>query len=157
MQVSSLSSNLFVFLDFSFVTILKQIKSFPFETKSSVLPVSTISKKNNCRCGPLCLVEAHLPQHLRHFAWVFSFGMTSGSTTKITFFNWDLLHARQTSHYRTLSYKKKKHKKIEVYSKSVQKVPVVKRSLLNLDLKPFTSQVKEKHSIDREFQNLAVQ
>ena len=35
------------------------------------------------------------------------------------FFNWDSLHARLNSHYKAWSYKKKKHKKIKVYRKSV--------------------------------------
>ena len=33
--------------------------------------------------------------------------------------NWDLLHARLSSHYKAWSYKKKKHKKIAAYRKSV--------------------------------------
>ena len=37
----------------------------------------------------------------------------------IVFFNWDLLHARLNSHYKAWSYKKKKHKKIKAYRKSV--------------------------------------
>ena len=32
---------------------------------------------------------------------------------------WDSLHARLNSHYKAWSYKKKKHKKIKVYRKSV--------------------------------------
>ena len=39
------------------------------------------------------------------------------------------------------------------YRKSVQKEPTVKRCLLILDLNPLRSQVKEKHSIGREFQS----
>ena len=35
------------------------------------------------------------------------------------FFNWDLLHAWVNSHYKAWSYKKKKHKKIKAYRKSV--------------------------------------
>ena len=35
------------------------------------------------------------------------------------FFNWDSLHARLNSHYKAWSYKKKKHKKIKVYRKSL--------------------------------------
>ena len=34
-------------------------------------------------------------------------------------FNWDLLHARLNSHYKTWSYKKKKLKKIKAHKKSV--------------------------------------
>ena len=37
----------------------------------------------------------------------------------IFFFNWDSLHARLISHYKTWSYKNKKYKKIKVYRKSV--------------------------------------
>ena len=40
--------------------------------------------------------------------------------------------------------------------KSVQKELTTKRCLLILDLKPFRSQVKGKHSMGREFQSLAV-
>ena len=56
----------------------------------------------------------------------------------------------------TWSYKKKKHKKITAYRKSVYKEPTVKRCLLILDSKPLRSKVKRKHSIGREFQDLAV-
>ena len=35
------------------------------------------------------------------------------------FFNWDSLHARLNSHCKAWSYKKKKHKKITAYRKSV--------------------------------------
>ena len=35
------------------------------------------------------------------------------------FFNWDSLHARLNSHYEAWSYKKKKHKKVTSYRKSV--------------------------------------
>ena len=35
------------------------------------------------------------------------------------FFNWDSLHARLNSHYKAWSYKKKEHKKIKAYRKSV--------------------------------------
>ena len=52
------------------------------------------------------------------------------------------------------SYKKKKHKKITAYRKSVQKERTVKRCLLILDLKPRRSQVKGKQG--RESQSLAV-
>ena len=40
-------------------------------------------------------------------------------------------------HYKAWSYKKKKHKKIKTYRKSVLKEPAVKRCLLILDLNPF--------------------
>ena len=36
-----------------------------------------------------------------------------------SFFNWDSLRARLNSHYEAWSYKKKKHKKITAYRKSV--------------------------------------
>ena len=35
------------------------------------------------------------------------------------FFNWDSLHAKLNSHYETWSYKKKKHKKVKAYMKSI--------------------------------------
>ena len=41
------------------------------------------------------------------------------------------------SHYKAWSYKKKKHKKIKAYIKSLYKEPTVNRYLLILDLKPF--------------------
>ena len=49
-----------------------------------------------------------------------------------------------------------KRKKIKAYKISVYKEPTVKRCLLILDLNPFRSQVKGKHSIGKEFQSLAV-
>ena len=73
------------------------------------------------------------------------------------FFNLDSLHASLNSDYKIWSYKKKKHKKMKSYRKSVQKEPTVKRCLLILDLQSFRSQVKGKHFIDREFQTVAVQ
>ena len=80
------------------------------------------------------------------------------STCGHFFFNWDSLHARLNSHCKTWSYKKKKCKKIKIkiYSKSFWKESTVNRCLLILDLKPFKSWVKEKHSAGREFQSLAV-
>ena len=72
------------------------------------------------------------------------------------FFNCDSLYARLNSHYEAWSYKKKKHKKITTYRKSVQKESAVKTCLLILDLKPLRLQVKGKHSKDREFQSLAL-
>ena len=56
--------------------------------------------------------------------------------------NWDSLHARVNSHYQAWSYNKKKHKKIKMYWKFVQKIPTIKRCLLILNLKLFRSQVK---------------
>ena len=52
---------------------------------------------------------------------------------------------------------KKEHKKIKAYRKSVYKEATAKRCLSILDLKPFGSLVKGKHSIGREFQSPAVQ
>ena len=43
---------------------------------------------------------------------------TVGFTVE-SFFNWDSLHARLNSHYEAWSYKKKKHKNIKAYRKSV--------------------------------------
>ena len=37
----------------------------------------------------------------------------------INFFNWDSFHARLKSHCEARNYKKKKHKKIKAYRKSV--------------------------------------
>ena len=72
------------------------------------------------------------------------------------FFNWDSLHASLSSHYKEWSYNKKKHKKIKAYRKSLRKEATGNRCLLILDLEPFRSLVKGKHSIGREFQSLAV-
>ena len=38
--------------------------------------------------------------------------LKQGGDTLSPFFNWDSLHARLNSHYKALSYKKKKHKKL---------------------------------------------
>ena len=35
------------------------------------------------------------------------------------FFNWYSLHARLSSHYEAWSYKKRKHKKVKAYRKSI--------------------------------------
>ena len=72
------------------------------------------------------------------------------------FINWDSLHVRLNSHYEAWSYKKKKHKKVKAYRKSVWKEPTVKRCLLILDLKPLKSKVRGKHSIGKKIQSLAV-
>ena len=70
---------------------------------------------------------------------------------------WDSLYSKLDSHYKVWSYKKKKHKKIETYRKSLQKEHTVNRCLFILNLKPFRSSVKGKHSIGREIQDLAVE
>ena len=57
---------------------------------------------------------------------------------KQIFFNWDSLHVRLNSHCKAWSYKKKKHKKIKAYRKSLQKEHAVNRCLLILDLKPYS-------------------
>ena len=51
----------------------------------------------------------------------------------------------------------KKHKKIKASRRSILKQPTINRCLIILDLKLFRLQVQGKHSIDREFQSLAVQ
>ena len=62
----------------------------------------------------------------------------SASCPKEThFFNWDSLHARLNSCCKAWSYKKKKHKKIKAYRKSLWKEPTVNRCLIILDLKPY--------------------
>ena len=60
--------------------------------------------------------------------------------------NWDSLHGRLSSHFKAWSYKKKKHKKIKAYTKSLYKEPTVNRCLFILDLQLFRSSVKGKHS-----------
>ena len=47
------------------------------------------------------------------------------------------VNARLKSHYKAWSYKKKKHKQIKAYWKSLYKEPALSRCLLILDLKPF--------------------
>ena len=59
------------------------------------------------------------------------------------FLNWYSLHARLNSHYEAWSYKKRKHKKVKAYRKSIKKEPTVKRYLLILDLKPQDHRSKE--------------
>ena len=54
---------------------------------------------------------------------------------KTVFLNQDSLHARLNSHCKAWSYKKKKHKKIKAYMKSLYKEPTVNRCMLILDLK----------------------
>ena len=79
-------------------------------------------------------------QHLIVFALHFlNFTPFDCRLPKFAFFNWDSLHTRLSSHIEAWSYKKKKHKKIKAYRKSVWKEPKVKRCLLILDLKPFRS------------------
>ena len=43
------------------------------------------------------------------------------SVIKVIFLNWDLLHARLHSHYKTWSYKKKKQKKIKTNMKCLER------------------------------------
>ena len=45
--------------------------------------------------------------------------ITEDLERRIFFFNWDSLHARLNSHYKAWRYKKKKHKKIKAYRKSL--------------------------------------
>ena len=52
-------------------------------------------------------------------------------------FSWGSLYVRLNSHCKAWSYKKKKHKKIKAYGKSLQKEPTINRCLLILDLKPY--------------------
>ena len=66
------------------------------------------------------------------------------------FFNGDLLHARLNSNYKAWSYKKKEDRKIKAHRKSFQKEPTFNSCLLILELKPFISYIKGKHSIGRE-------
>ena len=72
-------------------------------------------------------MKKNLPFHdsLDHFTFIY-FNI---------FFNGDSLHARLNSRYKTWSYKKKKHKKIKAYKKSLLKENTVKRCQLILDLK----------------------
>ena len=65
------------------------------------------------------------------------------------FLNWVSLHARLKSHHEGWRYKKKKKVKIiqELYKEPC---------LLTLDLKPFISYIKGKHTAGKEFQSLAV-
>ena len=65
-----------------------------------------------------------------------SLSLSLSLCNNLLFFNWNPLHPRLNSHCEAWSYKKKKHKKITAYRKSVQKEPTVKRCQLILDLKP---------------------
>ena len=77
--------------------------------------------------------------------------------TNCNFFKkWDSLHGSLNSHCEVWSYKKKKHKKIKAYKKSVYKEHTVKRCLSIPDLRPFRSDVQGKHSIGREIKSLYV-
>ena len=49
----------------------------------------------------------------------FSFKISFGLLRYLFFLNWDSLHARLNSHYEAWCYKKKNHKKITAYRKSV--------------------------------------
>ena len=92
-----------------------------------------------------------------HFqSWLaFLFDFTWTQTRN--FFNWNLLHARLNSHYEAWNYKKKKYKRLKHMENLFRKkVQIKKRCLLILNLQPFRSKVKGKHSISREFQSLAV-
>ena len=72
------------------------------------------------------------------------------------FFNWDSLHAKLISQHEEWSYKKKKRKNIKsIQENSLERIQRLK-SPITLDLKPFRSEVKGKHSTGREFQSLAV-
>ena len=50
----------YFFADFSFVFMLKQMRTFLFETLKSVPLMSANFKKNNFRRGHMCLIEVHL-------------------------------------------------------------------------------------------------
>ena len=65
--------------------------------------------------------------------------LTFWNAMQFTFFfiNWDSPHARLNSHYKACNYKKKKHKKIKAYRKSVKRERTFNRCLLTLDFKPF--------------------
>ena len=76
------------------------------------------------------LAQLKLPQHLQ------AKNVYLKLYLEFFFFNWDSLYARPNSHYKAWSYKKKKHKKIKAYQKSLQKEPTDNRCLLILDLKP---------------------
>ena len=54
-------------------------------------------------------------------------------------FDWNSLHARLNSRYEAYSNKKKKHKKITAYRKSLSKALTGKTCLLILDLKSLES------------------
>lgn len=62
------------------------------------------------------------------------------------FLNWGSLHTRPNSDYNARSYKKKKGRRWRACRKVDYKEFKDKRSQLNLDLEPFRSKVKGKHS-----------
>ena len=57
----------------------------------------------------------------------------------IYFFNWDFLHAVINRHSKAWSYKKKRHKKVKAYRKSIYKQPTDNRCLLILESNPIRS------------------
>ena len=73
--------------------------------------------------------------------------------SRATFFI-KFFHARLNNYYEEWSYKEKE--KMILQRKTVQKKLKEKRSLLTLDLKPFISLVKGKHSPSKQFQSLFI-
>ena len=65
------------------------------------------------------------------------------NTGPVVFLKWDSLHTVLNSHYIAWSYKKKKHKKIKGYRKSLYKEPKVNRCLLDSRLKTIGHRSKE--------------
>ena len=53
--------------------------------------------------------------HINDLRWV----SINGYCLCDFFLNWYSLHARLNSHYEAWSYKKRKHKKVEAYRKSI--------------------------------------
>ena len=81
--------------------------------KEAILKISRYAKENTCDRRPANLKN-------RALSLVVSFGNLH-SETKGFFFKkkWYPLHARLSSHYEAWSYKKRKHKKVKAYRKSI--------------------------------------
>lgn len=96
--------NLF-FSDFSFVILLKIIRTFPFEALKSILHLSAKIEKNNGRFGNLCLIGEHILCLIgEHYnARIFSFFKTSGpklktGSEKLLYLLWCMIKSQGISH-----------------------------------------------------------
>ena len=77
--------------------------------------------------------------------------------TNLSFFNWDLFHAILKNLCKVWSYKRRRRKTLKTNKKVIWNEAKDKKCLLTLDSKLFRSKVRGNHSLEREFQSLAVQ
>ena len=68
-----------------------------------------------------CADRDGLPDHSRDVPQedIFKLSASAADSFIYLFFNWISIHARLNSHYEAWRYKKKKHKKVKAYRKSV--------------------------------------